>query len=160
MVATAIYSVTMVLWKETAFPHYYYYYYVAFNAPCVGYKDDESQAISWYLAKWTPWVQPCVRTWRITLLPQQRRNDMILFPANGHFCPVRCLAVLATMANDRKTVTFCSRLTTLTIIMTLSHFPNIDNVSFRPSGRLMFYKKNFVWYTTNVLQPLHGSRVA
>jgi len=48
MVATAIYSVTMVLWKETAFPHYYYYYYyyVAFNAPCVGYKDDESQAIS------------------------------------------------------------------------------------------------------------------
>jgi len=27
MVATAIYSVTMVLWKETTFPHYYYYYY-------------------------------------------------------------------------------------------------------------------------------------
>jgi len=27
MVATAVYSVTMALWKETAFPLYYYYYY-------------------------------------------------------------------------------------------------------------------------------------
>jgi len=25
---------------------YYYYYYAAFNAPCVGHKDDESQAQS------------------------------------------------------------------------------------------------------------------
>ena len=24
--------------------YYYYYYYAAFNAPCVGQKDDESQA--------------------------------------------------------------------------------------------------------------------
>jgi len=24
--------------------YYYYYYYAAFNAPCVGHKDDESQA--------------------------------------------------------------------------------------------------------------------
>ena len=24
--------------------HYYYYYYAAFNAPCVGHKDDKSQA--------------------------------------------------------------------------------------------------------------------
>jgi len=39
MVATAIYSVTMVLWKETAFPlcramekrYYYYYYYYLFD---------------------------------------------------------------------------------------------------------------------------------
>jgi len=60
MVATAIYSVTMVLWKETAFPLCraverrwkrnvvsrvsYYYYYATFNAPYVGHKDDESQA--------------------------------------------------------------------------------------------------------------------
>ena len=60
MVATAIYSVTMALWKETAFPFCRaterrwkrivvsrvfssYYYYAAFNAPCVGHKDDESQ---------------------------------------------------------------------------------------------------------------------
>jgi len=31
MVAMAIYSVTMVLWKKTAFPlcsHYYYYYFL------------------------------------------------------------------------------------------------------------------------------------
>jgi len=27
---------------------YYYYYYAAFNAPCVGHKDDESQAIMVY----------------------------------------------------------------------------------------------------------------
>jgi len=68
MAATAIYSVTVLLWKETAFPlcramerrwktnvvsrvssyYYYYYYYhhhyAAFNAPCVGHADDESQA--------------------------------------------------------------------------------------------------------------------
>jgi len=60
MVATAIYSVTTVLLKETAFPlcraterrwkrnvvsrvFSSYYYYAAFNAPCVGHKDDESQ---------------------------------------------------------------------------------------------------------------------
>ena len=24
--------------------YYYYYHYAAFNAPCVGHKDDESQA--------------------------------------------------------------------------------------------------------------------
>jgi len=28
--------------------YYYYYYYAAFNAPCVGHKDDESQAQSKY----------------------------------------------------------------------------------------------------------------
>jgi len=28
----------------------YYYYYAAFNAPCVGHKDDESQAIAAYFA--------------------------------------------------------------------------------------------------------------
>ena len=66
MVAKAIYSVTMVLWKETAFPlcsamerrwkrnvvspgifcdsgdtpaNLLYYYYAAFNAPCVGHKE-------------------------------------------------------------------------------------------------------------------------
>jgi len=26
--------------------YYYYYYYAAFNAPCVGHKDDESQALA------------------------------------------------------------------------------------------------------------------
>jgi len=26
--------------------YYYYYYYAAFNAPCVGHKADESQAIN------------------------------------------------------------------------------------------------------------------
>jgi len=25
--------------------YYYYYYYVAFNAPCVGHKDDESHVV-------------------------------------------------------------------------------------------------------------------
>jgi len=25
--------------------YYYYYYYAAVNAPCVGHKDDESQAM-------------------------------------------------------------------------------------------------------------------
>ena len=59
MVATAIYSVTMVLWKETAFPLCramekcwkrnvvsrvsYYYYYAAFNALSVGHKDDDHE---------------------------------------------------------------------------------------------------------------------
>ena len=66
MVATAIYSVAMVLWKETAFPlcramekrwkrnvvpRVSYYHYAAFNALSVGHKDDdhkddESQAPS------------------------------------------------------------------------------------------------------------------
>jgi len=27
------------------FQDYYYHHYAAFNAPCVGYKDDESQAM-------------------------------------------------------------------------------------------------------------------
>jgi len=27
----------------TYYYYYYYYYYAAFNAPCVGHKDDESQ---------------------------------------------------------------------------------------------------------------------
>ena len=45
MVATAIYSVTMVLWKETAFPlcramerrwrYYYYYYYILVYITCI-----------------------------------------------------------------------------------------------------------------------------
>jgi len=48
MVATAIYSVTMVLWQEMAFPlsravEKRYYYYAAFSVPCVGHKDDEWQ---------------------------------------------------------------------------------------------------------------------
>ena len=76
MVATAIYSVTMVLWKETAFRLrrdmerrwktivvvcdsgdtpancYNYYYYAVFNVPCSSHKDVKSQAqygcvISW-----------------------------------------------------------------------------------------------------------------
>jgi len=43
MVATAIYSGAMVLWKETAFPlckamerRYYYYYYYYYYAPAIG----------------------------------------------------------------------------------------------------------------------------
>jgi len=45
MVATAIYSVTMVLWKETAFPlcrsmkkRYYYNYYYYYYCVCVANK--------------------------------------------------------------------------------------------------------------------------
>jgi len=82
MVATAIYCVTMVLWKETVFPLcraiekrwngnavsrvssvivvirlpicqlllllLVAYYYAACNAPCVGHKDGESQALTRY----------------------------------------------------------------------------------------------------------------
>ena len=32
--------------KYFAYYYYYYYYYAAFNAPCVGDKDDESQALA------------------------------------------------------------------------------------------------------------------
>jgi len=48
MVATAIYSLTMMLWKETAFPlcramerHYYYYYFfkTSVGVPEVGDKN-------------------------------------------------------------------------------------------------------------------------
>jgi len=35
--------------------YYYYYYYAAFNAPCVGHKDDESQAQTWH-------DPPCLNT--------------------------------------------------------------------------------------------------
>jgi len=30
--------------EKNSYYYYYYYYYAAFNAPCVGHKDDESQA--------------------------------------------------------------------------------------------------------------------
>ena len=33
-----------ILWSHHYYYYYYYYYYAAFNAPCVGHKDDESQA--------------------------------------------------------------------------------------------------------------------
>ena len=71
MVATAIYSVTMVLWKETAFPLCRvmerrwkrnvvswvsslmvvirlpnYYYYAVFNTPCVGHKDARDSRVT------------------------------------------------------------------------------------------------------------------
>jgi len=38
--------------------YYYYYYYAAFNAPCVGHKDDESQAIIIYLLFITYYLMP------------------------------------------------------------------------------------------------------
>ena len=43
MVATAIYSVTMVLWKETTFPHYYYYYFIPQVVKIPGVKNYKSE---------------------------------------------------------------------------------------------------------------------
>ena len=44
-------------WAISENYYYYYYYYAAFNAPCVGHKDDESQAKricqGWTVLDWT-----------------------------------------------------------------------------------------------------------
>jgi len=38
--------------------YYYYYYYAVFNTPCVGHKDDESQARKKYRSKVSLYLHP------------------------------------------------------------------------------------------------------
>ena len=46
----------------------FYYYYAAFSAPCVGCKDDESQAQNYYAVNWfLPAVTHCVVVWGVLL---------------------------------------------------------------------------------------------
>jgi len=39
-----VYFCTIFIINKDYYYYYYYYHYAAFNAPCVGHKDDESQA--------------------------------------------------------------------------------------------------------------------